>query len=663
LDGGAGNDTLDGGVGNDTLKGGLGDDRYVFAGNFGTDVVETGSGADVLAFTDLTRAALGFKQAGKDLLVAVNGQAGQSVRVVNHFAGAATALHSIQVKDGVLTAAEIQRAVTTPVPTPTPTPTPTPVPTPTPTPVPTPTPGGNDTLVGTADADVLLGGAGNDDLSGKAGNDTLIGGSGDDTYRFARSEGQDVIDNSGNGHDTLRFSNGVKFNDVASNLGRSGDDLVLKIAGTSDQVTLKRFFQGGEHLLETIAFDDGGQLTAQAIFSAFKLPVPATTSAFDSQKTGTDTAETLTGTAQRDRLVGLNGHDSLQGEAGNDQLDGGNGNDTLRGGAANDLLLGGRGDDTYVFAKGDGQDVIDNLGGGTDVLLFEGIAFNEVSRGLMKSGNDLTLKVANSTDQVTLRDFFLGGDQAVKTIRFASGGELTAAKLFEVFKLTNPDPVGSPVYVDLPNDSRFGTVLAGQAGNQSIIGSTDADMLDGGAGNDTLDGGANNDYLLGGLGNDTYRFNSGFGADTLQENDATVGNRDVIQFGAGLTRDQLTFSKTNNDLVIGIKRTTDQVTVKHWFLGTQHQIEQIKTADNQTILNTQVDALLSTPPAAMVRRADAGTLDRQTARLVEAMASFSPTSAAASSSSLSGDTPQSMLAATPGNWRHHAGDTTTMLRW
>ncbi|WP_349306750.1 calcium-binding protein, partial [Chitinivorax sp. B] len=38
LDGGAGNDTLDGGVGNDTLKGGLGDDRYVFAGNFGTDV-------------------------------------------------------------------------------------------------------------------------------------------------------------------------------------------------------------------------------------------------------------------------------------------------------------------------------------------------------------------------------------------------------------------------------------------------------------------------------------------------------------------------------------------------------------------------------------------------------------------------------------------------
>ncbi|MDK2127224.1 calcium-binding protein, partial [Parachitinimonas caeni] len=85
--------------------------------------------------------------------------------------------------------------------------------------------------------------------------------------------------------------------------------------------------------------------------------------------------------AGNDRLIGGNGNDSLNGGAADDRLEGGNGADTLRGGAGNDQLIGGRGDDTYVIAAGEGQDVIDNSGGGNDVILFEGIASSKVSSG------------------------------------------------------------------------------------------------------------------------------------------------------------------------------------------------------------------------------------------------------------------------------------------
>jgi len=67
---------------------------------------------------------------------------------------------------------------------------------------------GNDQLYGQAGDDALDGGAGNDMLSGGEGNDTLRGGlgadhmdggSGDDIYQISRGDGQDIINNIGEG--------------------------------------------------------------------------------------------------------------------------------------------------------------------------------------------------------------------------------------------------------------------------------------------------------------------------------------------------------------------------------------------------------------------------------------------------------------------------------
>ena len=131
--------------------------------------------------------------------------------------------------------------------------------------------GGNDTLTGTAGDDILVAGSGDDTLAGGAGNDVLRGGEGDDIYIF--TGGQDVLEELG-GVDTLRFSGGITWNDVASGLVGSGDDLILRVSGRPDQITLKNFFLGGDNLVETIEFETGGQLTASDIFGAFGKAIP-----------------------------------------------------------------------------------------------------------------------------------------------------------------------------------------------------------------------------------------------------------------------------------------------------------------------------------------------------------------------------------------------------
>ena len=130
LDGGAGNDSLGGGAGNDTLIGGLGNDTL--AGNAGTDTVSYAGTAGAVV---VNLSAAGFAS-------------GLGNVASNRSAGAA----------GLDTLTSIENA----------------------------TGGeGNDTIVGSAAANVLTGGAGNDVLIGGLGNDTIDGGLGIDTASFA----------------------------------------------------------------------------------------------------------------------------------------------------------------------------------------------------------------------------------------------------------------------------------------------------------------------------------------------------------------------------------------------------------------------------------------------------------------------------------------------
>ncbi|WBA82176.1 calcium-binding protein [Endozoicomonas sp. GU-1] len=605
LAGGAGNDVLNGEDGNDTLNGGVGDDHYYYQAGDGVDTIDaTGGGTDWVLFNGgISRDRISFHKDGNDLVMLLDNDLKQQLRVKDHFLGGEKAISYVQPSDGgyAIPASSFASLLTalpgggdgsggetgngnggesvdnsggssgggnqggeTGEPT-------------------EPGLGGDDVITGTAANEVLLGGAGNDTLIGGAGNDHLIGGQGDDIYHF--SSGQDVVDNTGAGTDKVHFVNGITFNQVASGLSKMGDDLILKVNGGPDQITLKKFFLGGEHLIDSFTFATGGQITAARIFAAFGLAIPTPSENSHNEVDGTagDDAS-LAGTTNVDHIRGFNGDDQLSGDGGDDLLEGGNGHDILNGQAGNDTLKGGRGNDTYVFTAGDGQDVIDNAGGGNDTLLFEGISFNQVASGLSRYGTDLILNIQGGTDTVTLKDWFLGGDNVVDTIRFASGGQITADQIFGAFGGTNPDTNGSPDYQNVPDERGYATILNGQAGDQIILGSSDAEMLGGGAGDDHLHGNGGNDYLMGGDGNDTYHFTTGGGADTINNLSNSAVDQDVLQL-LGIEEENLWFTRSGDHLLIDVIGSDDQITVQDWYSNDAQKLDKIRTGDAVLLAN------------------------------------------------------------------------------
>ena len=593
LYGGAGNDTIIGGAGNDLLVGGTGDDKYVYNPQTGQDTIDNSDGGfDGIFFTNgIDASRLSFSQDGDDLVILVDNDQSQSVRVLNHFLGGDAGISYVQPNGGsMITAEQIAAAIsgggeepvdpTDPVDPVDPTDPTDPV-------DPgqggdiTPGLGGDDSLTGTAGNDVLLAGAGDDELTGLAGNDRLFGGSGNDSYIY--HSGQDVITELG-GTDKVIFSNGITFNQVGSGLTKSGNDLILKVNGSNDNsVTLTNFFLGGDHLVESFEFETGGSISAAQIFGAFGLTMPSGEA---------PAVNTVHGTA---------GNDTLNGSASADIVAGSHGNDTLSGAGGNDTLLGGRGNDTYVFSAGSGHDVIDNSGGGEDVLLFEGISFNQVASGLMKSGNDLVLNIGGGSDKVTIKNWFLGGDYVVPTIRFASGSQISANQIFGAFGLSNPNPQGSLAYTDLPDERAFGNVFVGTAAAETVIGSSDDDFIDGGNGNDILRGGAGEDYLLGGRGNDTYLFGAADGHNSINNYDPTAGRTDVLRFDQGINPSDVTVQRDGDHLLLQLS-VDSSIRVLHYFAdggSSAYRLDQIQFANGTVWDSAAVTTQLSAAPASL----------------------------------------------------------------
>jgi Ca2+-binding RTX toxin-like protein len=182
-------------------------------------------------------------------------------------------------------------------------------------------------------------------------------------------------------------------------------------------------------------------------------------------------------------------------------ITGGAGNDTLSGGSGNDALDGGTGDD--VLLGGTGNDTLTG-GAGLDTASYAGETASfvvDLAAGTARRGT------ATSAVEDTL-----------VTIENATGGS------------------GN----DTITGSTAANVLAGGAGNDALDGGSGDDVLMGGLGNDTLTGGAGNDIIVGGLGNDSM--NGGTGADNFVF-DAGFGLDTITAFGdSGTDQDTLDFS-------------------------------------------------------------------------------------------------------------------------
>lgn len=405
----------------------------------------------------------------------------------------------------------------------------------------------NDRIHGEADNDILYGGAGNDLIYGGAGDDTLDGGSGDDdlygaagpedgggsdTFIFRRGSGQDTIYESVRDADQDKIQLiGLSERDLAFSV--TGNDLVISIIGTSDRLTVRRYFEANARTIEKIELSDGVSLSKSDVFSR-------TLTVY----TGTTGSNYLTAQSANNRLDGLDGNDTMSGAGSYNIFVGGRGNDSLIGASGSK--------DTYVFNIGDGVDKIRDsdgsfLGGDVDQIVFgEGIKRADLTftprsdlpsvDPLYSPGGwiDLIVNVGGSTDRVVIEGFFSHG--RIERFTFSDGGQMTASEVIELIKRTS----GSANVDFLIGGDNTNESIDAVAGDDRVFGLGGNDSIDGGEGNDTLFGGANDDQLTGGRGRDELRGEAG--RDTLlggQGDDTLLGGEEGDLIDGGLDNDRL----------------------------------------------------------------------------------------------------------------------------
>ncbi|MFW6284210.1 MAG: calcium-binding protein, partial [Desulfosalsimonas sp.] len=391
---------------------------------------------------------------------------------------------------------------------------------------------GDDTMLGYRDLDeVVLAGDGDDEVWGRTGNDEIYGEAGEDY--LDGEEGDDRLF-GGAGKDNL--------------VGRAGDDY---LEGGEGDDTL----QGGA---------DNDELLGQA---------------------GEDT---LFGGTGDDVLDGGSEDDYLEGGAGDDTLMGGSGNDQLGGGTGNDTLLGGPGDDMYVYADGDGHDVIDNTGGGNDGIFFSN-GLTEDRLAFTREGQDLLILVDDGSDaSIRVENHFDGGDAAIGWVQPEDGYMIPTDQINQMITDGGTEGDGGSSdddgSGDSGDDSGSGTGESGdeedttpQLGdNDTITGTSGNEILIGGAGDDVLSGQGGNDLLIGGRGNDTYNFASGGGRDTI--NNLSNGNdTDTLRFKQSIDEQDLWFSARDNDLLIHVLGSNDQVRVQDWYNDPAQTLDAVET--------------------------------------------------------------------------------------
>ena len=403
---GINSETLDPGSGNDVIEGGSGDDTYIFEKGYGQDVIiesyyALNSYYDTVKFgSGLTLDSMNVFRQGDDLVFVVK-ESGDRLTIKDQFdyVYEIISVEEFQFDNGatVLTKDDIKSYILGQSST-----------------------SGDDHIVGYSE------GTNSETIDGGLGNDVLEGGTGDDTYIFKQGYGQDIIRETyyalNSYYDTVKFGAGLTPNTM--NIVRKGNDLVFKVNGSSDRLTIENQFDYPSEVLsvEEFQFDDGATVWTKEDMKRYLLKV--------------------TSTEGDDHLVGY----SWTGQ-----------DDTLDGGLGYDLLEGGFGNDTYIFKAGYGKDVIQEDAYGSnsyyDTIRF-GVGLTPETLSILRENDDLILKLRGEKDQLTIKNQFGAGEYyAVEEFQFDNGAIVwTKEAIKQAATTVVPAPILVATSFDVVND-------------------------------------------------------------------------------------------------------------------------------------------------------------------------------------------------------------------
>jgi Ca2+-binding RTX toxin-like protein len=317
---------------------------------------------------------------------------------------------------------------------------------------------------------------------------------------------------------------------------------------------------------------------------------------------GEDGDDVLDGGLGTDTLNGGNGNDTLKGSEGNDNLSGDTGNDTLDGGVGNDFLMGNAGTDIYLLNVGFGQDTVNNYDTTTtklDTVQF-GIGISAANTIITRSGDNLTLSIAGTTDKVMLTSYFSADATSaykVEAIKFADGTtwDVATIKAKAILGTAGADTLYGYAIADNLNGGAGNDLIYARSGNDTLNGGTENDSLNGEDGDDVLDGGLGTDTLNGGNGNDTLKGSEGNDIlNGVAGNDILAGGtgNDILTGGIGIDNfvfDTLFNAINNVDIVTDFSSIDDTITLEN-AIFTRFSITGNLAADNFVIGTSAQDS-------------------------------------------------------------------------
>jgi Ca2+-binding RTX toxin-like protein len=299
-----------------------------------------------------------------------------------------------------------------------------------------------------------IGSASAGSVGGGAGNDLLVGRSAADAYRLMAGSSSDIILDSA---DWPSVGDVLHIDAVRADVRFTIAGSVLQhldiALGSGDDVLVSEQWSAIGGGVDYFEFADGERLSASALKALL-----------------------TTGTAAADDISGTYGNDVIDGRGGIDKA------------------VGGYGDDIYLFGAGYGSLTISDFAGQNALDFGSGLTLADLSLKVRPEG--LVISVAGSGDVVRLAANPNGDHFVIR----AAGEEASASEILFGEALKAGTTTNGVVY--------------GTMGDDQIVGTDAAELIDGLGGRDSLNGGLGNDTILFGGGRVSIG-DMGFGFDTL----------------------------------------------------------------------------------------------------------------------------------------------------